>query len=53
MDDCKDWRERRLSLENEYVCLSEIRGELSPEDNANIEERLAIIGRQLEEAMGV
>ena len=53
MDDYKEWREYLLCLENEYVCLSEVRGQLSPEDNARVEEQLAIIARQIQEAKEV
>jgi hypothetical protein len=36
-------------LYNELVCLCEVRGELSPEDNARIEERIAEIQKQINE----
>lgn len=36
-------------LENELMCLCEIRGELSPEDNERIEQRIQEIRKQLEE----
>ena len=53
MDEYKEWREYLLGLENEYVCLAEVRGELSPEDNARVEERLAMIAKQIQEAKEV
>lgn len=36
-------------LYNELMCLCEIRGELSPEDNARIEERIAVITNEINE----
>ena len=36
-------------LYNELMCLCEIRGELSPEDNARTEERIAKIINELNE----
>jgi len=36
-------------LYNELVCLCEVRGELSPEDNAAIEQRIAEIQKQINE----
>ena len=36
-------------LYNELMCLAEIRGELSPEDNARIEERIAQITNEINE----
>ena len=36
-------------LENELMCLCEVRGELSPEDNARVEARIQEIVKQLEE----
>lgn len=36
-------------LYNELMCLAEIRGELSPEDNARIEERIAVITNEINE----
>ena len=40
---------RFADLYNELNCLCEIRGELSPEDNARIEERIAAIVNELNE----
>ena len=37
------------SLYNELVCLCEVRGELSPEDNARIEEGIAVITNEINE----
>jgi len=36
-------------LYNDLICLCEVRGELSPEDNARIEERIAEIQKQINE----
>ena len=36
-------------LYNELIYLCEIRGELSPEDNARIEERIAQIQKQIKD----
>lgn len=36
-------------LYNELMCLCEVRGELSPEDNARVEARIQEIQKQLEE----
>ena len=35
-------------LYNDLICLCEIRGELSPEDNAKIEERILELQMQIE-----
>jgi hypothetical protein len=35
-------------LYNEMMCLCEVRGELSPEDNARVEARLAALQLQIE-----
>ena len=40
----------RDGLINELVCLAEIRGELSPEDNARVEARITEIRTLLEAA---
>jgi hypothetical protein len=39
----------RDCLINELVCLFEVRGELSPEDNARVEARIAEIREELKE----
>ena len=39
-------------LYNELKCLCEVRGELSPEDNAAIEQRIAEIQKQINELEG-
>ena len=39
-------------LYNELMCLCEVRGELSPEDNAAIEQRIAEIQKQINELEG-
>ena len=36
-------------LYNDLMCLCEVRGELSPEDNAAIENRIAEIQKQINE----
>ena len=36
------------NLYNEMMCLCEIRGELSPEDNARVEARIAALQLQIE-----
>lgn len=36
-------------LYNDLICLCEIRGELSPEDNARVEERIREIQSQINE----
>lgn len=36
------------NLYNEMMCLAEIRGELSPEDNARVEERILDLQIQIE-----
>jgi len=36
-------------LYNDLICLCEVRGELSPEGNARIEERIAEIQKQINE----
>lgn len=36
-------------LMNDLMCLCEVRGELSPEDNARVEARIQEIQKQLEE----
>jgi len=35
-------------LYNELMCLAEIRGELSPEDNARVEDRILALQLQIE-----
>lgn len=40
----------RDGLINELVCLCEVRGELSPEDNARVEARITEINATLEVA---
>jgi hypothetical protein len=40
----------RDGLINELVCLCEVRGELSPEDNARVEARITEINAMLEVA---
>ena len=39
-------------LYNDLICLCEVRGELSPEDNAAIEQRIAEIQKQINELEG-
>ena len=34
-------------LINQYICLCEIRGELSPEHNAKLEEQLKILSQKI------
>jgi len=53
MDDYEEWRDYLLCLKNEYTCLSEVRGKLSPEGNAKVEEQLAMIAKQIQEAKEV
>jgi hypothetical protein len=36
------------NLYNELMCLCEVRGELSPEDNARVEARIAALQTQIE-----
>ena len=36
------------NLYNELMCLCEVRGELSPEDNARVEGRIAALQTQIE-----
>ena len=36
------------NLYNELMCLCEVRGELSPEDNARVETRIAALQLQIE-----
>ncbi len=36
------------NLYNELMCLCEVRGELSPEDNARVEARIAALQLQIE-----
>ena len=36
-------------LINQYICLCEIRGELSPEHNAKLEEQLKILSQKMKE----
>ena len=36
------------NLYNELMCLCEVRGELSPEDNARVEARIASLQLQIE-----
>lgn len=36
------------NLYNELMCLAEIRGELSPEDNARVEDRILALQSQIE-----
>lgn len=36
------------NLYNELMCLAEIRGELSPEDNARVEDRILTLQLQIE-----
>lgn len=36
------------NLYNELMCLAEIRGELSPEDNARVEDRILALQLQIE-----
>ena len=37
------------NLYNEMMCLAEIRGELSPEDNARVEARIAALQLQIQQ----